>query len=228
MSLRGLVFDIDDTLYLEREYVRSGFETVAVWVKTELGTPGFFDAAWAAFERGVRRTIFNEALCTLGLPAEGHHVNALVRVYRNHTPNISLLADAQACLERLHGSGLRLACVTDGPLTSQRAKATALGLERWLAPIVFTAELGKDFQKPDPRSFQKVAEALGVGGDALVYVADNPYKDFRGPKRLGWRTLRVRRPGSLHESIDSGRDVELEVTSLEGLEVALGLAKAVA
>ena len=30
---------------------------------------------------------------------------------------------------------------------------------------------------------------------AFTYVADNPVKDFVAPRRLGWRTLCVERPG---------------------------------
>jgi putative hydrolase of the HAD superfamily len=118
---------------------------------------------------------------------------------------------------------LPMACVTDGPLASQRAKAAALGLGRWFAPLLFTAELGDGFGKPDPRSFQQVAAALGAGGPTLAYVADNPAKDFAAPRALGWHTVRVRRPLSLHEHVESGPDVDVETATLAELEAVLGV-----
>ena len=36
-----LVLDIDDTLYLERDYVRSGFKCVGEWVNDRLGLSEF-------------------------------------------------------------------------------------------------------------------------------------------------------------------------------------------
>jgi putative hydrolase of the HAD superfamily len=54
-----------------------------------------------------------------------------------------------------------------------------------------------------------------------VYVADNPIKDFAGPRRLGWRTVRIRRPGGLHADLPSGDDVEQEIASLDELSERL-------
>jgi hypothetical protein len=52
-------------------------------------------------------------------------------------------------------------------------------------------------------------------------VADNPAKDFVAPHRLGWRTVRVRRPDSLHADVPSGADVDAEIASLDDLDTAL-------
>jgi hypothetical protein len=41
------------------------------------------------------------------------------------------------------------------------------------------------------------------------------------PRCLGWRTVRVRRPGSLHAEVPSGDDVDAEITSLADLDAAL-------
>ncbi|MGH9119714.1 MAG: HAD family hydrolase, partial [Acidimicrobiales bacterium] len=115
-----------------------------------------------------------------------------------------------------------VAVVTDGPLASQRAKARALGLHRWANPLVFTEEHGPDWRKPGPLAFALVEEQLGVPGSACTYVADNPAKDFGGPRPRGWRTVRVRRRLSLHEAVASGTDVDLELPDLSGLTEVLG------
>jgi len=223
IAVRCVVFDIDDTLYLERDYVRSGFDAVGRWAADALGVADLGARAWEEFEAGHRGDLFDRALAAAGRPPTRDIVQELVAAYRGHTPSISLLADARACLERLSGKAA-LGCVTDGPLESQRAKAEALDLARWLNPIVFTATLGNGCGKPHPQAFQMVEAASRAAGPACAYVADNPAKDFAGPASLGWRTVRVMRRGGLHFGIHSGADVETELRDLLSLPEALGIA----
>lgn len=218
--IRCAVFDIDDTLYLERDYVRSGFRAVDEWALGNLGMSGFFEQAWSAFERGARNTVFNEVLRKLGAEPTEALIDTLVRTYRDHAPQIDLLADARHCLDRLAGH-VAVGVVTDGPVASQRAKATALGLSRWSHVTVFTAELGDGFHKPHPRPFEVIERATGCAGAECLYVADNPVKDFQGPKHLGWKTVRVRRPASLHRNVPSDHYVDVEILDLWQLEAAL-------
>ena len=217
---RLVVLDIDDTLYLERDYVRSGFAAVGVWAQDELGVDGLGDRAWAAFEAGTRRTIFDEALAAAGVEATDDLVPRLVQVYRRHAPTIEMLDDARAWLDRL-APHVALAVVTDGPLASQQAKAEALLLSRWADLIVFTETLGPGRGKPHPAAFEQLEREVGLHGDSCAYVADNPAKDFVAPHRLGWRTVRVRRPESLHADVPSGADVDAEIASLDDLDAAL-------
>jgi putative hydrolase of the HAD superfamily len=223
-TVRCVVFDIDDTLYLERDYVRSGFRAVGAWAQHHLRVTDFSDRAWRLFEEGARRTVFDAVLHGLGIPATPALVGRLVAVYRSHEPGLVLAPDARACLDQLRGR-VAVAVVTDGDLASQRAKAKALGLERWADPLVFTAHLGTGFGKPHLRPFEMVQTATACSGPACVYVADNPAKDFGGPKRLGWATVRIRRQGGLHRETASGDDVDVERDDLSGLVADLGLAR---
>lgn len=211
-----VVFDVDDTLYLERDYVRGGLRAVDGWLERNLGVSGFFQDAWAAFERGVRGRIFDAALAEKDFSASSDVIAELVRVYRTHRPDIGLLSDARDYLDGLK-NGVALAIVTDGPKESQRAKVEALQTDRWVRTTVITADLGDGYSKPHPRAFRMVERATGYSGESCVYVADNPTKDFVAPKSLGWRTVRVRRAGGLHTESPSGSDVDLEITDLSEL-----------
>ena len=219
---RLVVLDIDDTLYLERDYVRSGFQAVGAWARTELGVDDLGERAWAAFEAGVRRTIFDDALAAAGVEPTPDLVPRLVEVYRAHTPAIEMLPDARAWLDALAPGDVAVAVVTDGPLASQQAKAEALALTRWADLVVFTESLGPGHGKPHPAAFEHLERELGLRGEQCAYVADNPGKDFVAPRSLGWRTVRVRRPGGLHAEVPSGDDVDAEITSLADLDDALG------
>jgi putative hydrolase of the HAD superfamily len=221
--VRCVVFDIDDTLYLERDYVRSGFRAAGEWARDRLGVEGFGGRAWEAFLAGERDTVFDVVLTACGVAPSPELVAGLVEAYRSHVPSVSLLPDARSCLERL-GGRVTLAALTDGPAASQRAKARALELARWAAPIVFTDELGEGYIKPSPDGFRIIEAEAGYAGGECVYIADNPAKDFGGPRALGWRTVRVRRPGSLHQDVVAGSDVDAEIADLDHLETAVPLA----
>ena len=218
-GVRCLVFDVDDTLYLERDYVRSGFWAVDRWARVHLGVAGVFERAWERFESGHRRTIFDEVVAELSLdPAS---IGTMVEVYRSHDPEISLLADSMAALETAASNGAPIAVVTDGPAASQWGKVRALGLDRWASLTVVTADLGPGRGKPHPAAFELVQDRLGHCGPDCAYVADNPAKDFAAPAALGWRTVRVRRVGSLHEHQPSGPLVGAELADLVDLAGAL-------
>lgn len=222
LGIGAIVVDIDDTLYLERDYVRSGFEAVARWAQRELGIDDFGQRAWSAFESGARGTIFDQVLAGCGARTDDATITELVARYRTHSPSIALTADARAALERWHGN-VQLAAVTDGPVSSQRAKVRALSLERWTPLVVCTAMLGPGRAKPHTAAFEQVQEALGVDGKGCVYVADDPAKDFAGPRALGWQTVRIRRRLGLHAAIESGSDVDYEIASLDELDDVLAL-----
>jgi putative hydrolase of the HAD superfamily len=221
-DIQCVVFDIDDTLYLERDYVRSGFNHVGDWARLHLGLFDFAPLAWELFERGGRSTIFDDILVDAGIEPTAELIKRMVGVYRAHDPAIELLPDALQCLETLWGR-TRLVAVSDGPAESQRAKARALNLDRWMDSMIFTAELGQNLGKPHPRSFELVEERTGCSGSACVYVADNPQKDFLGPAALMWTTVRVRRAFGIHAAIDSGPEVIAEITDLSALFGVLDL-----
>jgi putative hydrolase of the HAD superfamily len=212
-----VILDLDDTLFLERDYVLSGLRAVGEHVASTYGRTGFGDVAVDLFEAGVRGDTFNRALAALVLPGDDRTVRELIGVYRRHTPAITLTPDAGRLIPRLRGRYVGV--VTDGPLESQRAKAIAVGALRWSSAVIYTAQLGPGFGKPHPRAFAMHQAAAGRAGAACVYVADNPTKDFAGPKSLGWATVRIRRPASLHADVPSGDLVDLEIASLDELGV---------
>jgi putative hydrolase of the HAD superfamily len=221
LGVDAIVMDLDDTVYLKRDYVRSGFEAIGRWAETELGVADFAQRAWAAYDAGARDTVFDQVLTECGARSDDAVITALVARYRTHAPSISLAPDARRALERWYGQ-VGLATVTDGAISSQHAKVRALGLDQWAPLVVCTQSLGPGKAKPHPAGFVQVQEKLGVDGKGCVYVADDPINDFAGPKALGWRTVRVRRRLGLYWSVPSGPDVDHEITSLDQLEDALG------
>lgn len=196
LSGHVLVLDLDDTLYLERDFARSGFAAVGRWMHAEHGIRGFAGCCADLFDQGVRGNIFDRALESLGGRGAAVPVADLVEVYRSHKPDIALAEDASRLLSRMRG--LPSALITDGPLTCQGNKVAALGLQRRLGKLVLTGALPQGCGKPNPMAFEMVEQWSGRQPQEHVYVADNPKKDFLAPRRRGWLTVQIQRPGRIH------------------------------
>jgi putative hydrolase of the HAD superfamily len=195
---QAIVFDLDDTLYPERDFVLSGFRAVAEWAEAHLSIrcdQGYADLC-KLYESGVRGDTFNRWLVTHNLLA-AELLPQLVQVYRQHTPQLTPFAEVPALLDRLH-SHYRLGLVSDGYLDVQRGKLTALGLGHYFDAVVFSDEWGREAWKPSVRPFQTVLQRLAVPASTAIYVADNPLKDFWGARQVGMFTVRIQRSGGEH------------------------------
>lgn len=186
---RVLVFDLDDTLYDELTYVNSGFRSVARFLAGEFGLD--FTAANLFMQQklaGGRGRIFDDTLAHFQLYSQ-RNVRRCLAAYRLHEPTISLYSEADMCLERLRN--LPLYIVTDGNKIVQRNKLKALGLQQRVRRCLITHRFGLRQAKPSPYCFLKICDTEKVEPQQVVYVADNPHKDFVGIKPLGFKTVRV-------------------------------------
>ncbi|MHC4086404.1 MAG: HAD family hydrolase [Planctomycetota bacterium] len=195
-----VVFDLDDTLYDEVEYCKSGLASVSDFLASMPEMPpteSLFDAFWKQFIAGNNSKTFNTALSELGIGYDDKLIRQLIKVYRNHEPNITLSHESRDVLSEL-GSRFTLALLTDGFLPSQQLKVQALRIEQYFKCIIYTEQLGREFWKPSPAGFEKIMETLNVKSQSMAYVADNRMKDFIAPNRLGFATIQIIRPARLH------------------------------
>lgn len=205
-----IVFDLDDTLYDEIEYCRSGFDMVGQTLADKISSTSkerFFEALWEQFTSGNHTKTFNAALEKLNVSYDDKLIKEMITVYRNHEPKLSLPDDSADILEKLSGN-YTLAMLTDGFLPAQRLKVQALGIEKYFKFIVYTEELGREFWKPSPVGFEKIMESLNVEPQQMVYIADNEVKDFIAPNRLGIRTIKLIRPAHIHMSTSPDPDAK--------------------
>ena len=196
-----VAFDLDDTLYDEVDYCKSGFAAVAGFLAKRPDAPdadSVFEALWKQFTADNRNRTFNAALADLGIEYEDRLIEELVGVYRTHQPKLTLPDDSREVLELL-SRRYTLSLLTDGFLPAQKLKVAALGIERYFKCIIYTEQLGRDCWKPSPAGFQKLMGELGIGPAELIYVADNATKDFIAPNKLGCETVQVVRAAGLHK-----------------------------
>ncbi len=158
--VRALLIDLDDTLYDEASYVRSGMAAVAREIAGLAGAPVADVEALMLEElaRNGRGKVFDVALERLGVAPQPDLIKGLVEAYRDHRPDITLWPGVRETLGDL-ARDHRLAIVTDGLGLMQRRKVEALGVEALVETVVYCWELG--WPKPDPRPYLKAMEQLG-------------------------------------------------------------------
>ena len=173
-KIKGVIFDLDDTLYSEKEYVRSGYKAVSDY----LGG-GYEEMLWNYFESG--KPAIDELLRKIGRESEK---DTALDVYRSHKPCIHLYPDAADIIEGLKVKGIKVGIITDGRPEGQRNKLEALGLI--VDDIIVTDELGGiQFRKPCDIAFRIMQTKWRLNFNEIAYVGDNQAKDFQAPQQLG-------------------------------------------
>ncbi len=223
-KLSAVIFDLDDTLYPEREYALSGFSAVARWAEGEFGVPHAegYAALKQMFEAGIRGDTFNRWLAERSLP-EQPWIPEMVREYREHMPELKPFDDAVPLLDRLR-ERYRLALITQGYGPGQQRKLEALKLTQYFESIVIMGEDQREHWKPSSRPFERALSELEVPAHESAYIGDNPVKDFLGARQLGMKTVWVRRSGGEHaakEPPTPEHTAELEIVDLTSVPAAL-------
>jgi putative hydrolase of the HAD superfamily len=185
-----LIFDLDDTLYPERSYVLSGLRAVAEHGYAQFGLPSNDSYRFMVnvLDREGRGQIFDKWLDQYNLHNR-KSVNQCVKCYRHHQPDISLDSVADKILSEYRHFPLYL--VTDGHKIVQHLKVRSLGLESRFKRIFITHRFGRKCAKPSTYCFERIKKLESCDWDQMMYVGDNPAKDFVNIKPLGVKTVRV-------------------------------------
>ncbi|HOJ77869.1 MAG TPA: HAD family hydrolase [Bacillota bacterium] len=202
-----LVFDLDDTLYDELTYVQSGFKAVAGFLEQTAKIPAEngFHLMWQQLESEGRGAVFDRLLQQYGIYSKGL-VRRCLMVYRTHQPMLKLFPAAAACLDRFNEYPKYL--VTDGNKLVQQRKIEALGIKHLFKHCYITHRYGIKNAKPSPYCFLKICERERLNPAQVVYIADNPQKDFVGIKPLGFKTIRLMQ--GQYRGLELAKDYEAE------------------
>ncbi len=213
-----IVFDLDDTLYEEITYVHSGFRAVSSYLHQTLGIDP--EQSYAQMREILkaegRGKVFDRMLAL-----HGRHSLKLAKqclaVYRGHVPDIALAPDAVDCLRLL--SSFPMYIVTDGNKLVQQRKLQALGLlaDPRIRRCFISRRFGIRNEKPSSYCFEKICRLEQTEPQDVMYVGDNPRKDFVGIKPLGFRTVRILRGEHAALRMPSAYEADREVRDLREL-----------
>ena len=184
-----LIFDLDDTLYEEETFVLSGFKAVASMARSrwQLDPKETENTLKTLLKTQGRGTIFDTWLKQNGLYSQ-QAVKTCVQCYRSHKPDIRLNSAAQLLLPQLPKP---LYLVTDGNKQVQANKVKALGIEHYFKKILITHRYGIKHAKPSIYCFDRIRQLEKCQWPDMMYIGDNPNKDFINLNRQGAVTVRL-------------------------------------
>ncbi|MFC7258081.1 HAD family hydrolase [Streptomyces lutosisoli] len=232
MSIRAVVWDVDDTLFdytaadragmrehLAAEGLLDGYETVEQaltrWREVT-------DAQWARFSagetdwQGQRR---DRVRAFLGEPLSDADADAWFDRYVAHYEAAwSLFPDVLPALDALVATH-RHAVLSNSSLLVQDRKLRVLGVHDRFEAVLCAAELG--VSKPAAEAFHAACEALGLPPHQVAYVGDHPEIDGRGAADAGLLSVWIDRGGA-HTVTDDGPAGPRRISSLAELPAILG------
>lgn len=178
-----IAFDLDDTLYKERDFVMSGRAAVARHFSSNarMSSEKLMSLMCSA------DNAFDALLAIPEIKNNGTQISDVLDVYRNHFPHICLSQESRDVLAEVKTMDAYIGIITDGRKTTQWNKIKALGLDAIIdgRNIIVSEDIGAD--KITSRPFEIMMERCPAM--RYVYIGDNPSKDFRQARRLGWITV---------------------------------------
>ncbi|MBF0465848.1 MAG: HAD-IA family hydrolase [Nitrospirae bacterium] len=193
--MKAALFDLDDTLYPEMDFVKSGFRVVSEYLSREFSHDNdfLFNQMLEIIKSDGRGKVFDGILYEIG-KFSSENLLTLIYLYRNHKPDIHLYADVVPVIKKLRDSDVKTAIITDGMASVQQNKVNALGLQSLFDVIIYTDTLGSKYWKPSYMPFQVALNLLSLSTSSeCVYVGDNPAKDFIGAEALGIQGIQILR-----------------------------------
>jgi len=183
-----VVFDLDDTLYYEIDFLKSAYKEIAIFIKEKedltIGEEVIYLSMLHFYNKGGNA--FSNIIGKYG--GSSITIKDLLYLYRNHKPAIQLSSGTVEVLNFLNQKKISIGLITDGRSIQQRSKIEALGLNHYLKHIIISEEFGSE--KPSKENY--VFFENKYKGSHFMYVGDNVKKDFITPNKLGWYTVCLR------------------------------------
>jgi putative hydrolase of the HAD superfamily len=186
-----VVFDLDDTLYDEKTFVYSGLTEVAKWISLNSNhkQSDIFEYMVDDLLESGRGKIFNNALEKY-FKFNQKNLRKCISIYRLHKPNIKLKQEVIDLLRNLK-SQYPLYIVTDGNKIVQNNKIKALNIESFVKKAFITYRFGLKHSKPSIYCFEIIKKIEKTNWENIMYVGDNPHKDFVNLNKLNVQTVRI-------------------------------------
>ena len=187
---RGVLFDLDGTL------IDSAPELVGACndMLNALGrSPVALETARGWIGNGARRLVERALTQDFDGEAPAQLTETAYPLFEkcyqaNLTRDSVLYAGAAEPLAQCQAAGRRVGCVTNKPGAFTRPLLEAMGLSRYLDPIIGGDDLPK--KKPDPLPLQHVAEQWGLVPAECLLVGDS-VSDFRAARAGGMPVVLV-------------------------------------
>lgn len=195
--LKAVVFDLDDTLYDQYEYLASAFRESAKYLSARLN---FNENYLLDRLLEISRTIGSDSgkiidalIQSLGENLyEKELADGAVNSFLSYRPaKLETYDGVRNVLESLKAKNFKIGVLTDGRREIQISKLQALSIIHYFDAIVTSDDYGREKRRPAPFTYHLILRKLEVKPQECAFVADNPKKDFITAKKIGIITIRT-------------------------------------
>jgi len=194
--IKAIIFDLDDTLISEKDYIISGFNHVARILsdKTGISQNNIVSDLVNLFDTSSKY-VLNRFFEKNNIEYTDELIKELISEYRSHLPNVKFYDDVLPFLKEVKNLGIKTGIISDGYEIAQKQKLKVIEADKYFDAIILTCELGNEYWKPHPKAFELISKKLNVAFEEMIYVGDNPEKDFYIGKLYPIITVRINRNG---------------------------------
>jgi putative hydrolase of the HAD superfamily len=184
------VFDLDDTLYSEIDFLKSAYRFIAFSLD-----PSESDILYQKMLKIYLSGSNAFKYVIEKYPEKQLSIENLLNLYRNHFPEISLRDGAFNLLTKIKKGNGKIGIITDGRSITQRNKIVALGIGNFIDKLIISEEFGHE--KPAMKLFESfMVEKSRIH---YFYFGDNLDKDFISSKKLGWTCIGIIDEKNIHK-----------------------------
>ncbi len=191
MTVKAVVFDLDDTLYSSKDFYYKVY--------------GCIQSMYNINKEDVLNFLIK------------HYKNKTIKNLINNIlkcdVKLDLIKHARDLLECLKNKQYKVGLITNGIPSIQKIKLKKLGIYDIFDSIVYAVELKA--MKPSHIPYLKSIEELNVLPSESFYIGDDPNIDFCGARRIGMHTIRIKY--GVYKNSPSNKCVDYEINSYKAL-----------
>ena len=203
--MRGIVFDIDDTLYCRQDMLIKAAEivlgvTIPDWQEFMRVYYEKSDVNMQMLESGEVSTHdingwrYNETFRILSLPYKPEDGGKAADTYLELQTHMQVSDDMAMVLDTLVADpSIKLGILTAGESKHQWNKVDMLGLDRWFDRENIIVSGDTPYMKPDIELFHMFESRWNLKPDGLWMIGDSYKHDIKGALDAGWHALWINR-----------------------------------
>lgn len=202
-NIKGLLLDLDDTIYAYQPCHKAGFEACKALAKEKYNIEiEDFEKAWKIGRNQVHQDLigqgashsrllyvqklyeklFNKTNPYFSLEMEETYWGAFLK-HMEYNPGV------EGFLQEAKKMGIKMCVLTDLTTQIQMQKWIKLDLGRFVDFLVTSEEVG--VEKPNAKMFEAALVKLNLNASDVAMIGDNLEKDIKGAEKLGIKAFHI-------------------------------------
>ncbi len=182
MKIKVVGFDLDNTLYDQKQYEYNLFDSIADQIGRDfkLDKEIIFKKLCEQYEKGTKHRFFDEIIKKLSLceeKAEEYIKFVVLPIYRGKVENLKPWSDRINFAEKIKELSLKISLITNGRVEAQQNKLETLGITHLFDLILISDSYYPPRRKPDLFMFEQCLDFFDIKGSEMIYIGDNDTED---------------------------------------------------